>query len=180
MGHLSIRQQGKQQHASRSSAAGFSDRTRSYSAGRLNHYSTARTADAYQQDPHQAATAAYQQKQQADGYLPSNLTAGVLTAAVLTQWNAGPSCWDWGMGWGWTGWNAAFCGTCAMEQAALAGHVPALAAQQHHQSAAAYSAAAAEDPSASQAQFYFDDDHELGELGETADVGCDFGDFGGF
>ena len=30
--------------------------------------------------------------------------------------------------------------------------------------------------------FYsYDDDHELGELGDTADVACDFGgDFGGF
>jgi hypothetical protein len=30
------------------------------------------------------------------------------------------------MGWGWTGLNAAFCGTCAMEQAALVNHVPGL------------------------------------------------------
>ena len=30
-------------------------------------------------------------------------------------------------------------------------------------------------------EFYYDDDHELGELGDTADVACDFGgDFGGF
>jgi hypothetical protein len=32
-----------------------------------------------------------------------------------------------------------------------------------------------------QQQFHFDDDHELAELGEAVDVGCDFGgDFGGF
>ena len=42
------------------------------------------------------------------------------------------SCWDWGMGWGWTGLNAAFCGTCAMEQAALTNHLPGL--QLSHQS----------------------------------------------
>ena len=30
------------------------------------------------------------------------------------------------MGWGWTGLNAAFCGTCAMEQAALTNHLPGL------------------------------------------------------
>lgn len=45
-------------------------------------------------------------------------------------------------------------------------------------SSASLGGGGAEDPA--QAQFYFDDDHELGELGETTDVGCDFGDFGGF
>ncbi len=50
----------------------------------------------------------------------ADVTAGVLMAGVVTQWHAAiaaTSCWDWGMGWGWTGLNAAFCGTCAMEQA---------------------------------------------------------------
>ena len=49
------------------------------------------------------------------------------------------SCWDWGMGWGWTGLNAAFCGTCAMEQAALTNHLPGL--QHSHQSTSSLPAA---------------------------------------
>ena len=81
------------------------------------------------------------------------------------------------MGWGWTGWNAAFCGTCAMEQAALASHVPSFA-NQHSMFASEMSLNGSTGGGGIDAQFYFDDDHELGELGETADVGCDFGDFG--
>ena len=52
----------------------------------------------------------------------TDVATGVLLGGVLTQWNAGPDCWDWGMGWGWTSWNSAFCGTCAVEQAVLAHH----------------------------------------------------------
>ena len=95
--------------------------------------------------------------------------------------------WDWGMGWGWAGWTpegaiggasaAAFCGSCALEQ--------------HHADLAASSTSVASNnisstsyhqiPYNGRHEFYYDDDHELGELGETADVGCDFGgDFGGF
>lgn len=56
----------------------------------------------------------------------TDVATGVMLGGILTQWNPGADCWDWGMGWGWTGWNAAFCGTCAIEQAALANHVPSL------------------------------------------------------
>lgn len=87
--------------------------------------------------------------------------------------------WDWGMGWGWAGWTPegamtasvpAFCGSCALEQ-----HQAALAAS----SGNSYQSLTGS--SSGRHEFYFDDDHELGELGETADVACDFGgDFGGF
>lgn len=124
--------------------------------------------------------------------------AGVMMAGALTQWNAssapnffgaagaGASIpigmsssvpWDWGMGWGWAGWmpeganfnTAAYCGSCAVEQQALA-----QASSTSYSSHSSYNNGRHE--------FYYDDDHdELGELGETADVGCDFGgDFGGF
>ena len=90
--------------------------------------------------------------------------------------------WDWGMGWGWAGWTpesaitasaaSAFCGSCALEQ-----HQAALAASSgnSYQSLTGSS-------SGGRHEFYsFDDDHELGEIGDTADVACDFGgDFGGF
>ncbi len=29
----------------------------------------------------------------------------MMVAAIMTQWNANPDCWDWGMGWGWAGVN---------------------------------------------------------------------------
>ena len=74
-----------------------------------------------------------------------DVMAGVMMAGALTQWNAAASSavpwdwggaaslanagsvpWDWGMGWGWAGWTpegaisggsaAAFCGSCALEQ----------------------------------------------------------------
>ena len=113
----------------------------------------------------------------------TDVATGVLLGGVLTQWNAGPDCWDWGMGWGWTSWNSAFCGTCAVEQAVLA----------HHGIGAQFAAVDAVGANmggvghggglgdfgggSNSAQLYFDDDHESGELGDT-DVSCDFGDFG--
>lgn len=46
-----------------------------------------------------------------------------MVAAIMTQWNASTDCWDWGMGWGWAGWSASYCDTCALEHAAIAAHV---------------------------------------------------------
>ena len=124
--------------------AGLSDRTRSSSAGRLNHYavngtgSSSAAAAAGGQNPNpMLRQMSFPSKHVAgssveDKYSPpgkkygefGDVAAGIMIGGVLTQWNTGPDCWDWGMGWGWTGWNAAFCGTCAIEQAALANHVP--------------------------------------------------------
>ena len=129
----------------------------------------------------------------------SDVTAGIMMAGALTQWTggvvtqdaagtatvngytppsaavsgAGAEYWDWGMGWGWSGNSASYCGTCALEQAALMSQnrqvvstaLPEL--NNHHQSMDDY-------------LNNFDDDQELGELGEATDVGCDFGDFGAF
>ncbi len=68
-----------------------------------------------------------------------------------------------------------------MEQAALANHVPGFAAHVHNGAYADVVAVTDQPTSAGgAAQFYFDDDHELGELGESTDLGCDFGDFGAF
>ena len=135
-----------------------------------------------------------------------DVMAGVMMAGALTQWNAhagagdaffaadfgatgamgAPSMpWDWGMGWGWAGWTpegamtsvgaSAFCGSCALEQ-----HQAALASHTAHtlDTSTSYSNM----PYNGRHEFYFDDDHELGELGDTTtDIGCDFGgDFGGF
>lgn len=134
-----------------------------------------------------------------------DVMAGVMMAGALSQWNAATSTatsffgpglfgasaggaatigmssgvpWDWGMGWGWAGWTpadavgsatsaGAFCGSCALEQ--------------HHASSAAMASSNTDIASNMQRhEFFYDDDHELGELGEATDVGCDFGDFGGF
>ena len=129
-----------------------------------------------------------------------DVMAGVMMAGALTQWNATAATglfgesffggaagantgstvpWDWGMGWGWAGWTPegaltasapAFCGSCALEQ-----HQAALAASSVN------NYQALDKFGSGRHEFYFDDDHELGELGETTDVSCDFGgDFGGF
>ena len=136
-----------------------------------------------------------------------DVMAGVMMAGALTQWNAATSGdgffgdtffgaagamtgasmpWDWGMGWGWAGWTpegamgavgaSAFCGSCALEQ-----HQAAIASHAAHTAAASSTTSYSNMPYNGRHEFYFDDDHELGELGETADIGCDFGgDFGGF
>ena len=47
----------------------------------------------------------------------------MMVAAIMTQWNSNADCWDWGMGWGWAGWSASYCDTCALEHAAVTAHV---------------------------------------------------------
>ena len=156
--------------------AGLSDRARSSSAGRLNHYATKRDECAPAPMFRQMSFPAPPQESSSK-YGFGDVAAGIMIGGVLTQWNAGPDCWDWGMGWGWTGWNAAFCGTCAIEQAALANHVPSLA--HHHQPSALLNGGSSDmTSSAAAANNYLDDNDELGEIGDTGDVGCDFGDFG--
>ncbi len=139
-----------------------------------------------------------------------DVMAGVMMTGALTQWNAASSAagslfggagaflpsgagaaigasgasvpWDWGMGWGWAGWtpegavsSSAYCGSCALEAAAAANHHEALI----HPSGSGYNSSSFS--ASGKADFYYDDDHEIGELGETTDVACDFGgDFGGF
>jgi len=97
------------------------DRRRSHSAGRLAHYAACAPAAASgiprQMSFHENHGAA------------ANVAAAAMAAHALGQWDGGPDCWDWGMGWGWAGWNAVFCGTCAIETAALVNHVPGLSAQ---------------------------------------------------
>ncbi len=99
--------------------------------------------------------------------------------------------WDWGMGWGWAGWTpegavvgataaTAFCGSCALEQHQMASALASIEASSSSPAAANSSTAYHNLPYNGRHEFYYDDDNELGELGET-DVGCDFGgDFGGF
>lgn len=165
--------------ASRNHAPYLSEKSRSYSTGKMHHISMAaeKPRVTFRED----------------------VMAGVMMAGALSQWNAattatsffGPGLfgaaaggaatigmssgvpWDWGMGWGWAGWTpegsvgatsaSAFCGSCALEQ--------------HHAAVASSTDIASNMP---RHEFYYDDDHELGELGEATDVGCDFGDFGGF
>jgi len=131
----------------------------------------------------------------------------LMVAAVMTQWNTSADCWDWGMGWGWAGWSASYCDTCALEHAAVTAHVAAGHAplstnfsetlvrkvnvflNQINLNANKYiwlSLKADPKPSSVSQSFrsthdlyVFDDDNEVTELGET-DVACDFGDFGGF
>ena len=52
----------------------------------------------------------------------------MMVAAIMTQWNTNADCWDWGMGWGWAGWSASYCDTCALEHAAVTAHVASSAA----------------------------------------------------
>ena len=106
---------------------------------------------------------------------------GVTMAGVLTQLDtptlAADYAWDWGMGWGWSGYSASYCTTCAMEQAALInsnmGQVSGVDSftssdhTSHNQNINDY------------LNSYDGDDNEIGDIGgEAADVGCDFGDFG--
>ena len=173
---------------------GLTDQRRSLSAGRLNHYGIVRqetvasTTGSRPKPKHPNLSGSHNDSKlyrqmsfpraassstSSSPYVFGDVAAGVLIGGVLTQWNAGPDCWDWGMGWGWTSWNAAFCGTCAIEQAALANHI-----SQHQLPPPSSMLVNGSDESTSAANFYFDDDNELGELGEATDVGCDFGDFG--
>lgn len=113
----------------------------------------------------------------------SDVNAAIGMAGMLTQYDtalAATSCWDWGMGWGWTGLNAAFCGTCAMEQAALTNHLPGLHSIQHQST----TSLPAMDTSAQQQMFYDAQDDpggDLGDMGGEGDMACDFGgDCGAF
>ena len=159
----------------------LTEKSRSFSTGRMNHMSSTHSS----QDKPRVT-------------FREDVMAGVMMAGALTQWNAASASglfaydgwsgaagantgtshvtWDWGMGWGWAGWTPegamptvsapAFCGSCALEQ-----HQAALAASSSNYPNMG---------SSGRHEFYFDDDHELGELGDT-DVNCDFGgDFGGF
>ena len=102
-------------------------------------------------------------------------------AGVLTQLDtptlAADYAWDWGMGWGWSGYSASYCSTCAMEQAALMNSNIG-----HSSNVESITAPSTEIPSNTNIQDYLNsydgDDNEIGELGEATDVGCDFGDFG--
>ena len=106
---------------------------------------------------------------------------GVTMAGVLTQLDtptlAADYAWDWGMGWGWSGYSASYCSTCAMEQAALMNSNIG-----HSSNVESITAPSSEIPSNTNIQDYLNsydgDDNEIGELGEATDVGCDFGDFG--
>ncbi|XP_059096373.1 uncharacterized protein LOC131890933 [Tigriopus californicus] len=168
----------------RSATQGFTDHTRSFSAGRLNAIKRDGSGSNGTSTPKLLPKPMTRQLsfQDNDTCSPNrskgsftNVAAGVLIGGVLTQWNTGPDCWDWGMGWGWTGWNAAFCGTCAMEQAVLANHG---ILQPHLTTAPPTTGIQGSHPGDSNAaHFYFDGDQDIGELGET-DVDCDFGDFG--
>ena len=102
-----------------------------------------------------------------------------MVAAIMTQWNANGDCWDWGMGWGWAGWTASYCDTCALEHAAVSAHVASSAGHN-----ILFSETLADPKPSFRSSlhdlFVYDDDNEGTEIGDT-DVACDFGgDFGGF
>ena len=90
--------------------------------------------------------------------------------------------WDWGMGWGWSGYSASYCSTCAMEQAALlnsnVGQASAIESSTGPHTLSTHIDASTHHTMGQDYLNAYDDDHELGELGEATDVGCDFGDFG--
>jgi len=167
--------------SSRDHAPYLSEKSRSYSTGKMHHMQTSSEVKprvTFRED----------------------VMAGVMMAGALTQWNAAasntvpwdwggaagmvePTPWDWGMGWGWAGWTpegalgggsaAAFCGSCAMEQ-----HHAAMYASE-----ASHSASYNNLPDSSRHESFhsYDDDHDIGDVGGDADVACDFGgDFGGF
>lgn len=108
------------------------------------------------------------------------LKLGVTMAGVLTQLDTSAVtadyAWDWGMGWGWSGYSASYCSTCAMEQAAL---VNSNIGQASGIDSLTASEISGQNTTGHDYLNSLDgDDNDIGELGEAADVGCDFGDFG--